>query len=45
MKKRNNKDDGPEMDTTLWMVTFGDLLMLLLTFFVMLLSMSSMDVN
>jgi len=45
MKKRNNKDDGPEMDTTLWMVTFGDLLMLLLTFFVMLLSMSSMDVK
>ena len=31
------------MDTTLWMVTFGDLLMLLLTFFVLLLSMSSMD--
>ena len=43
MKKDNTKDDGPKMDTTLWMVTFGDLLMLLLTFFVMLLSMSSMD--
>jgi chemotaxis protein MotB len=43
MKKDNNKDDGPEIDTTLWMVTFGDLLMLLLTFFVMLMSMSSMD--
>jgi len=43
MKKRNKKDDGPQIDTTLWMVTFGDLLMLLLTFFVMLLSMSSMD--
>ena len=43
MRKRNNKDDGPEIDTTLWMVTFGDLLMLLLTFFVMLMSMSSMD--
>jgi len=43
MKKRNNKDDGPQIDTTLWMVTFGDLLMLLLTFFVMLLSMTSMD--
>lgn len=40
-----NKDGGDEapMDTTLWMVTFGDLLMLLLTFFVMLLAMSSMD--
>lgn len=45
MKKRNNKDDGPQIDTTLWMVTFGDLLMLLLTFFVMLLSMSSMDMK
>ncbi|MBW1678460.1 MAG: hypothetical protein JRJ79_18190, partial [Deltaproteobacteria bacterium] len=43
MKKRNNKDDGSQIDTTLWMVTFGDLLMLLLTFFVMLLSMTSMD--
>ncbi len=45
MRKRNNKNDGPEIDTTLWMVTFGDLLMLLLTFFVMLLSMSSMDMK
>jgi chemotaxis protein MotB len=43
MKKDTNKDDGFKMDTTLWMVTFGDLLMLLLTFFVMLLSMTSMD--
>lgn len=43
MKKDTNKDDGPKMDTTLWMVTFGDLLMLLLTFFVMLMSMSAMD--
>jgi len=43
MKKETNKDDGSKTDTTLWMVTFGDLLMLLLTFFVMLLSMSSMD--
>jgi chemotaxis protein MotB len=43
MKKNTSKDNGPEIDTTLWMVTFGDLLMLLLTFFVMLLSMSSMD--
>ena len=45
MKKDNTKDDGPKMDTTLWMVTFGDLLMLLLTFFVMLMSMSSMDIK
>lgn len=43
MKKRTSKDDGLEIDTSLWMVTFGDLLMLLLTFFVLLLSMSSMD--
>ncbi len=32
-----------KMDTGLWMVTFSDLVMLLLTFFVLLLSMSSMD--
>ena len=46
MKKGNNKDDwSPIGTTTLWMVTFGDLLMLLLTFFVLLLAMSSMDVK
>ena len=39
-----SKNKGSESrDTTMWMVTFGDLLMLLLTFFVMLLTMSSMD--
>jgi chemotaxis protein MotB len=40
-----NKDNVPEeaADPTGWMVTFGDLLMLLLTFFVMLLTMRSMD--
>lgn len=43
MKKRNTKDDGPKLDHTGWMVTFGDLIMLLLTFFVLLFSMSSMD--
>lgn len=42
-KKNNNNGDGALVDTTGWMVTFGDLLMLLLTFFVMLLAMSSMD--
>lgn len=41
-KKRKNAR-GPQLDVTGWMVTFGDLLMLLLTFFVMLLTMSSMD--
>ena len=45
MKKGNNRDEGPKTDTTGWMMTFGDLLMLLLTFFVMLVSMSSMDVK
>lgn len=33
--------DGPDPDA--WLVTFGDLITLLLTFFVLLLSMSSMD--
>lgn len=32
-----------QADTTLWMVTFSDLVMLLLTFFVLLLTMSSLD--
>jgi chemotaxis protein MotB len=45
MRKRDSTDSGAKMDTTLWMVTFGDLLMLLLTFFVLLLSMSSMDMK
>jgi chemotaxis protein MotB len=45
MRKRNSTENGADMDTTLWMVTFGDLLMLLLTFFVLLLSMSSMDMK
>jgi len=35
--------DSNDLDTGLWMVTFSDLVMLLLTFFVLLLSMSSMD--
>jgi chemotaxis protein MotB len=44
MGKKNKGDGGGNlMDPTMWMVTFGDLLMLLLTFFVMLLAMSSMD--
>jgi chemotaxis protein MotB len=42
-KKNKENADGNLVDPTMWMVTFGDLLMLLLTFFVMLLSMSSMD--
>lgn len=40
-KKKKQK---PEIDSSgLWLVTFGDLVTLLLTFFVLLLSMSSMD--
>ncbi|MBW1674204.1 MAG: OmpA family protein, partial [Deltaproteobacteria bacterium] len=34
---------GEQLDLNAWMVTFSDLVMLLLTFFVMLLTMSSMD--
>ena len=45
MKKNSKKNTELQMDTTAWMVTFGDLLMLLLTFFVLLLTMSSMDVK
>lgn len=45
MKKNRKKNAELQMDTTAWMVTFGDLLMLLLTFFVLLLTMSSMDVK
>ena len=43
MGKGKDKGGEERRDTTMWMVTFGDLLMLLLTFFVMLLTMSSMD--
>ncbi|MBW1803923.1 MAG: OmpA family protein, partial [Deltaproteobacteria bacterium] len=39
--KRAAKNE--KLDPSLWMVTFSDLIMLLLTFFVLLLSMSSMD--
>ncbi len=45
MRKRNKEANETNIDPTAWMVTFGDLLMLLLTFFVMLLSMSSMDLK
>jgi len=42
---RKEKEDGPEIkaDPKAWMVTFSDLTMLLLTFFVMLLTMKSME--
>ena len=43
MGKKGKNDGGSTTDPTMWMVTFSDLLMLLLTFFVMLLTMKSMD--
>lgn len=42
-KRRNRAAEGEETDTNSWMVTFSDLSTLLLTFFVLLLSMSSMN--
>lgn len=43
MAKRKKDIEGQAVDSSAWMVTFSDLIMLLLTFFVLLLSMSSMD--
>ena len=42
-RSRNKGDDGAGVDTQGWLTTFADLVMLLLTFFVLLLTMSSMD--
>lgn len=42
-KRKKDRVQGNAMDPNIWMVTFSDLVMLLLTFFVLLLSMSSMD--
>jgi chemotaxis protein MotB len=42
-KSGHNAGAGSGIDPNGWMVTFGDLIMLLLTFFVMLLTMKSMD--
>lgn len=44
MAKRGKRDNGgSQIDSNAWMVTFSDLLTLLLTFFVLLLTMASMD--
>jgi chemotaxis protein MotB len=43
VKRREDIAEGQAVDSSAWMVTFADLIMLLLTFFVLLLSMSSMD--
>ncbi len=40
---KKKRDAGEKLDTQAWMVTFSDLSTLLLTFFVLLLSMSSMN--
>jgi len=42
-KKKKKEEDEEEPDLTIWMVTFGDLLSLLLTFFVLMFSMNSLD--
>lgn len=42
---RRKKDKGGGVNTGMWIVTFSDLVTLLLTFFVLILSMSSMDVS
>lgn len=42
-KKKTTGNEGTGMNPNAWMITFADLIMLLLTFFVLLLTMSSMD--
>ena len=43
VRRKKDIDEGQELNPNIWLVTFSDLIMLLLTFFVMLLAMSSMD--
>ncbi len=45
MAKRDKKSGGGDEGDPSWLVTFSDLVTLLLTFFVLLLSMSSMDTS
>lgn len=42
-RKQTNSGEAKAENTGAWMVTFSDLIMLLLTFFVLLLTMSSLD--
>ncbi len=44
-KKARAEETGQGPDKDFWMLTFSDLLQLLLTFFVLLISMSSMDIG
>ncbi len=43
MRKKNKKSEEEESDTNAWMITFSDLLTLMMTFFVMLLTMATVD--
>jgi chemotaxis protein MotB len=43
VKRKTEASDVQSPDSSAWLVTFSDLIMLLLTFFVLLLTMSSMD--
>ncbi|MCK4257446.1 MAG: OmpA family protein [Halanaerobiales bacterium] len=46
MRKRKNKeDDGVDMSSPAWMTTYGDMMTLLLCFFVLLFSFSVIDVD
>ncbi|MCU0664254.1 MAG: flagellar motor protein MotB [Myxococcota bacterium] len=40
---KEDDDSGPGIDPTAWMATMSDLVFLLITFFVLLISMSAMD--
>ena len=42
-KKKEREEEGPVGDPNAWMLTFSDLVNLMLTFFVLLISMSSLD--
>ncbi len=43
MARKRIKKEPVEVDTEAWVLTFGDLISLMLTFFVLIVSMSSMD--
>jgi chemotaxis protein MotB len=43
MARKRGKKEPVEVDTEGWVLTFGDLISLMLTFFVLIVSMSSMD--